>query len=235
MNTTYHFAAAALLATVVLAPRMARADDRPEAGPELGISIGGYAAPTWDHSVTDSRTGAPENVSRGKIGVATLVNVDEFALGGLVDGMPGLSGEGRLTVGGVAGWQPRVGSHRYQLLGEMGAERFSVVGGTNMNTTSPDETWLQYVGARLGLAETFTRDGHFELGAWLFVRKNLSETSVIGMQSNVGFGEGAPTTYVVGGYSAGVALRFGLRFDRVTGARSADQPPAPEADAGQPG
>ena len=63
------------------------------------------------------------------VGLATLLNWDELALGGVVDGMPGIFGDGRLTMGALAGWQPRGGGHRYQLLGELGQERFSDVGG----------------------------------------------------------------------------------------------------------
>lgn len=232
MKVSHHFLTGAGALALALASTAARADE----GSALGISVGGYVAPTWDHSVADQRTGEPERASRSKIGLATLVNVDAFALGGVVDGMPGFFGEGRLTVGGVAGWQPRVGSHCYQLLGELGAERFSGVGGTIPNGTSPDETWLQYVGGRLGITETFSPDDHFEVGAWLFVRKDLGATNVTALQPGLGFGDGATTSDVVGGYSAGVAFRIGLRFDRVTGPRAPDPTPASsEAEVGQRG
>jgi hypothetical protein len=61
------------------------------------------------------------------------------------------------------------------------------------------------------------------------VRKDLGEANFTAMQSGFGRAEGAPTSYVVGGYSAGVALRIGLRFDRATGLR------APETEPGRPG
>src|SRR5437763_8652208 len=105
MKIDHRFATAVALATVTLASAGARGGE--VSG--FGIAVDGYMAPTWDHSVSDQQTGAPERASRGKIGVSTLISVDEFALGGVVDGMPGIFGEGRLTVGGVVGWQPRIG------------------------------------------------------------------------------------------------------------------------------
>jgi len=210
MNTVHHLvAAAALVTATTLVPAGARAD---EAAP-FGFSIDGYLAPTWDHSVSNQQTHQPENASRSTVGFTTVLTVDELAVGGVVDGMPGLSGEGRLTVGGVVGWQPRIGAHRYQLLGELGAERFTDVGGTALSTPSVTETWLDYVGARLGMTESFSRDGNLVLGAWLFVRKDLGEANVSSTQSGMGFGDNMTTPYLVGGYSAGVAFRVGLRFE----------------------
>ena len=112
------------------------------------------------------------------VGVATLLNWDELALGGVVDGMPGIFGDGRVSAGALVGWQPRLGSHRYQLLGEMGQERFSDVGGNLLSTPNTTDTWLGYVGARLGMSETFGSEGPFELGAWLFVRKDINDATV---------------------------------------------------------
>ena len=88
-----------------------------------------------------------------------MLNFDALALGAVVDGMPGIMGDGRVSLGGLAGWQPRIGSHRYQLLGELGAERFSDVGGTLLSSPSARETWLDYAGVRLGVTETFGGDG----------------------------------------------------------------------------
>ena len=119
-----------------------------------------------------------------------------------------------MTVGGMAGWQPQAGTHRFQILGELGAERFSDVGGNFLASPSTHETWLQYVGARLGTSETFGAGGHFELGAWFFVRKDLGDATVSSTSDNFLGGESTTTQYHLGGYSAGAALRVGLRFDR---------------------
>jgi hypothetical protein len=210
MKFAYHFAAAVALAAVTLALPAAHAAE----SPAFGISVDGYLAPTWDHSVTVQETGEPERASRGKLGVAALINLDQLAFGGVVDGFPGIVGEGRLTVGAVVGWQPHSGTHRYQLLAEVGEERFSDVGGAVLGTPSVHQTSLDYVGTRVGVSETLGRDGHFVLGAWFFVRKDLGEAVVSNSDTNWFNGETTSTGYVVGGYTAGVAFRIGLRFDQ---------------------
>ena len=210
MKIAYHLAAAIALTTVTLAAPAARADE----APLFGFSVDAYAAPTWDRSITDQQTGQPRQGSRGMVGLATLLNWDGLALGGVVDGMPGIFGDGRVSAGALVGWQPRLGSHRYQLLGEMGQERFSEVGGNLLSTPNTKETWLGYVGARLGMSETFGSDGPFELGAWLFVRKDINDATVTNTSGNLLGGDEATTQYRLGGYSAGVALRLGVRFDQ---------------------
>jgi hypothetical protein len=209
MNITSFLAGAVVAATVGLTAPAARAAD----APLFGLSVDGYVAPTWDRSVTDMQSGKPYQPSRSAVGLATLLNWDELVLGGVVDGMPGILGNGRLSMGGVFGWQPRSGSERYQLLGEMGEERFSDAGGNLLSTPSVDETTLGYVGARLGVTHTFGGGGPFELGVWAFVRKDIGEATVTNVSGNFG-GEDTITQYRIGGYSGGVSLRIGLRFDQ---------------------
>jgi hypothetical protein len=210
MKIAYHLVAALALTAVTLAAPAARADD----APLFGFSVDAYAAPAWDRSITDQQTGQPRQGSRGMVGLATLLNWDGLALGGVVDGMPGIFGDGRVSAGALVGWQPRLGSQRYQLLGEMGQERFSEVGGNLLGTPNTKETWLGYVGARLGMSETFGSDGPFELGAWLFVRKDINDATVTNTAGNFLGGDETTTEYRLGGYSAGVALRLGVRFDQ---------------------
>ena len=64
------------------------------------------------------------------------------------------------------------------------------------------------------MSETFGNDGPFELGAWLFVRKDLSQADVTSASGNFLTGEDTTTPYRLGGYSAGVALRVGVRFEQ---------------------
>ena len=211
MNIGCHFtAAAAALAVVTLSAPDARAED----APLFGFSLDAFAAPTLDRSIADQQTGLARQPTRGMVGLATLLNWDELALGGVVDGMPGIFGDGRLTMGALAGWQPRVGGHRYQLLGELGQERFSDVGGNLFSTPSAKETWLGYVGARVGLSEAFGSDGPFELGAWLFFRKDVGDALVTNTAGTFLGGDDTVSQYRLGGYSAGVGLRVGLRFDQ---------------------
>ncbi|HEY7373361.1 MAG TPA: hypothetical protein VIF57_14465, partial [Polyangia bacterium] len=97
MKSFQHLGVAVLAAFALLAaaPR-AHADE----APALGLSLDGYVAPAYDDSVTATTPGAPKRQSRGLVGFATLVNVGDFAAGGIVDGFPGIFGDGRLTVGG---------------------------------------------------------------------------------------------------------------------------------------
>jgi hypothetical protein len=210
MKLAYHFGAAAALGAVMLASPGARAAE----DALFGFSVDAYAAPTWDRSIINQQTREPRDASRGAIGLATVLNFDDLALGAVVDGMPGVMGDGRVSLGGLAGWQPRIGSHRYQVLGELGAERFSDVGGTFLSTPSARETWLDYAGLRLGVSETFGWDGPFELGAWVFVRKDLGQADVSSTSGNFFTGEETTASYRLGGYSGGVALRVGVRFDQ---------------------
>ena len=109
MKLAYHFAAAVALGAVTLASPGARAaEDAP-----FGFSVDAYGAPTWDRSIINQETREPRDASRGAIGLATVLNFDDLALGAIVDGMPGVMGDGRVSLGGLAGWQPRIGSHRY--------------------------------------------------------------------------------------------------------------------------
>lgn len=210
MKLASFLAGAAVAATVGLTASAVRAAD----APLLGFSVDGYVAPTWDRSVTDMQSGKPYQPSRSAVGLATLVNWDELVFGGVVDGMPGILGDGRLSMGGVFGWQPRSGDERFQVLGEIGEERFSDTGGNLLSTPSVDETTLGYVGARLGVTHTFGSDGPFEMGVWAFVRKDIGEAMVTNTSGNFLGGEDTTTQYRVGGYSGGVSLRVGLRFDQ---------------------
>jgi hypothetical protein len=209
MRSVPRIAVVAVLAFAWLAPGA-----HAEEAPDFGVSVDGYVAPVWDDSVTNLTPGQSADKSRGLIGLATLANAGTWAAGGVIDGFPGILGNGRLTVGGMAGWQPQVGTHRFQVLGELGAERFSDVGGNLFASPSTHETWLQYVGARLGTSETLGASRHFELGAWFFVRKDLNDATVSSTSDNFLGGDSTTTQIHLGGYSAGAALRVGLRFDR---------------------
>jgi hypothetical protein len=212
MRFVHHLATAAAVTAATLAAPAARAAD----DPLFGFSVDTYGAPTWDRSITNQQTNQPRGGTRTLIGLATVLNFDDWALGGVVDGMPGIMGDGRLSLGALAGWQPRLGAHRYQVLGELGAERFSEVGGTLLSTPSARDTWLDYAGVRLGMSETFGDGGPFELGAWLFVRRDLGQADVTSSSSLPLFGgtEESTASYRLGGYSAGLGLRVGVRFDQ---------------------
>lgn len=207
----------------------ARAQDE-ASGP--GISIDGTVAPVWDAAVTNMTNPQSQNRLRGLVGLSALANFGPYAAGGVVDGFPGILADGRLTVGALVGWQPRVGTHWFQVLGEIGGERFTDVGGELFSATQPREIWLSYLGARVGVSETFGRGGHFVLGGWLFVRRDLDAVTATNSGAGIFGGDGAPIDYRVGGYSAGATLRFGLRFDRHRPAGGDDDQPLEVAAAG---
>jgi len=194
-------------AAAVVLPALAATAPRARAGEAegFGVSVDGYVAPVWDDSVTSVTGNEAQRRSRGLAGFATLANLGELAGGGVVDGFPGIFGNGRLTVGGLAGWQPQAGSHRFQLLAELGAERFSDVGGNLLSAPGARDTWLPYLGARLGTSEVLGPGVPFELGVWMFVRKDIDQATV---------SEPTVTDYRLGGYTAGAALRVGVRFDQ---------------------
>ena len=66
----------------------------------------------------------------------------------------------------------------------------------------------------MGLSETFGDDGPFELGAWLFFRKDVGDATVTNTAGTFLGGDDTISQYRLGGYSAGVGLRVGLRFDQ---------------------
>jgi len=185
---------------------------RADGAASFGVSLDGYFAPVWDDSVTNTTNVDEQRRSRGLLGLAALANVGPYAAGAIVDGFPGMFGNGRMSVGGVAGWQPRLGAIRWQVLGEIGAERFSDVGGTFFTSPNTNETWLDYVGLRLGSSETIGRGEHFELGTWIFMRRDLGQATVTSHPSGF-FDDGSSTTYHLGGYTLGAAFRVGMRFD----------------------
>jgi hypothetical protein len=213
MNIAYHLRLAAF-AVVVTAATLTASVARAEEAPLFGLSVEAHAAPVMDRSVIDLETGRARGGSRPLFGLSTVLNWDGLALGAVLDGMPGIFGDGRMAVGALGGWQPRIGSQLYQLLAEIGQERFSDVGGNLLSTPSTKETWLPYVGARLGMTQTFGRNNPFELGAWLFFRRNIGEATVANTSGDWFGGEDTITEYRVGGYSAGLALRLGVRFDQ---------------------
>ena len=211
MKLAYHCAAAFALTAVTLAAPAARADD----APLFGFSVDAYAAPTWDHSITDEQTGAPRQGSRGMVGLATLLNWDGLALGG-VDRRHAGDLRRRPAVDGRAGRLAAAAGQRTatSCSASWARSASATSAGTLIGMPSTPETWLGYVGARLGMSETFASDGPFELGAWLFFRKDIGDATVTNTTGNFLGGDDTITQYRLGGYSAGVALRVGVRFDQ---------------------
>jgi hypothetical protein len=178
---------------------------------DRGISMTAWAGAAVDRSVANADTGRPLHDGAPLIGVTALGNIRSLAIGGAVDATPGINGDGRLSVAALLGFQPQIARMRLQFLGEAGRHRFSDVGGSLFAHQVGPETWLPYLGVRLGVARTVPAHGMFELGAWLFGRTDIGQAKV----RNVGsfLGEETRTDYRVGGWMCGLAFQVGLRLD----------------------
>ena len=147
-----------------------------------------WAGAAVDRSVAAAGSGRPLHDGAPLIGVTALGNIRSVALGGALDTTPGINGDGRLAMAVLLGFQPEVDSTRLQFLGEAGRHRFLDVG-DNICPTSRPETWLPYLGVRLGVARTVPARGLFELGAWLFGRYDIGEATVTNVGSFLGRGD----------------------------------------------
>ncbi len=183
---------------------------RAEEPADCGISMSVWAGAAVDRSVVAADSGRPLHDGAPLIGATALGNVRWVALGGTVDATPGTNGDGRLSIGVLLGVQPEVDRIRIQVLGEAGRHRFSDVGGTAFAHQLGPDTWLPYLGLRLGVARTVPAHGMFEVGAWLFGRYDVGEATV----TNVGtFMQENRTDYRLGGWMCGLALRVGLHLE----------------------
>lgn len=184
-----------------------------------GMSIAAGLEQVADASVTEADEPAATTMSRrGHLDASFLANVGDFAAGGVVAGSPGIFGDGRLIIGGRAGWQPTFGTTRLQILGDAGIHRFTDAGAGFFSSTTPDVISTPYVGLQVGMTRSFWRDGHLEYGIALLARHDLrtqSATKQGGTLDIFGTGEPAPppTVLNVGGTMVGVSLTIGFRFE----------------------
>jgi len=178
---------------------------------DRGISMSAWAGAAVDRSVAAVGSGRSLHDGAPLIGVTALGNIRSVALGGALDTTPGINGDGRLSMAVLLGFQPEIDRTRLQVLGEAGRHRFSDVGGNMMAHQLGPETWLPYLGVRVGVARTVPARGLFEVGAWLFGRHDIGDATV----TNVGsfLGEETRTDYRVGGWMCGLALQVGLRLE----------------------
>lgn len=175
---------------------------RAEEPADRGISMSAWAGAAVDRSVAAANNGRPLHDGAPLVGATALGNIGWVALGGTVDATPGRNGDGRLAIGVLLGVQPEVDRLRIQVLGEAGRHRFSDVGGNVFAHQVGPDTWLPYLGVRLGVARTVPVHGMFEVGAWLFGRHDLGEATVTNR-----------IDYRLGGWMCGLALRVGLHLE----------------------
>lgn len=178
---------------------------------DRGVSLTAWAGAALDRSVSFVDGDRPLHDGAPLIGVTGLGNIGPLALGGTVDATPRVHGDSRLSIAALVGFQPEVVRLRLQFLGEAGRHRFSDVGGNALAHQLGPDTWLPYLGVRIGVARTVPRHGVFELGAWLFWRQDIGQTTVTNMGGPLGVEP--PTDYRVGGWMSGLALQVGLRLE----------------------
>jgi len=208
--------AALLFTQLTVFGRAARAQETTPSGLSVGAGLESFL----DGSVTDTAGGQSLHDETADLALGLLANVGDFAFGAAVGWTPDIFGDGRLLVGGRAGWQPTFGTTRAQLLVESGLHRFTNVGGGLFWSSTPDAVSTQYVGAQLGLTRSLARGGGFEYGLALFVRQDLDQQTVLRSGGNfLGGPAPPPTELTVGGTMVGARLTLGFRLER---ARSID-------------
>jgi hypothetical protein len=190
-----------------------------------GVSVAVGLEQTLDGSVANASDAEGTAHRAGHLDANALGNVGDFAFGAAVAWVPNVLGDGRLVVGGRAGWQPTVGGTRFQLLGDAGLHRFTAVGAGLFSTTTPNVVDTPYLGLEVGMTRTFVRGGHLEGGLSLFVRQDLQTQTVLHQESGgFGFFGGGdtpappPTELRVGGTMVGALLTFGFRLEKRTAA-----------------
>jgi hypothetical protein len=185
---------------------------------DRGISMSVWAGAAVDRSVAAADSGRPLRDAAPLVGATTLGNIGPLAMGGAIDATPGASGDGRLAIALLLGFQPEIEGTRIQLLAEAGRHRFSAVGGSVFGHQLGPDTWLPYLGVRLGVARTIPAHGLFEVGAWLFGRYDIDQATATNVSGLLG--EGGRTDYRVGGWMGGLALQVGLRLESAEPYRS---------------
>jgi hypothetical protein len=197
---------ALLIGTSLAAPSSAHAGEPAD----RGISMSAWAGAAVDRSVSAADSGRALHDGVPLVGATTVGNIGRLAMGGAVDATPGVNGDGRLSLALLLGYQPEIDGTRLQLLGEAGRHRFSDVGGTLVAHQLGPDTWLPYLGVRLGIARIVPAHGMFELGGWLFGRYDIGNTTVTNVSE---LPRETRTDYRLGGWMGGVALQVGLRLE----------------------
>ena len=131
---------------------------------DRGISMSGWAGAAVDRSVAAADSGRPLHDGAPLIGVTALGNIRSVALGGALDTTPASTATAGCRSPVLLGFQPEVEGTRLQFLGEAGRHRFSNVGGSMFAHQLGPDTWLPYLGVRLGVARTVPAHGLFEVG-----------------------------------------------------------------------
>lgn len=178
---------------------------------DRGISLTAWIGGAIDRSITAVDGGHRVNDATPIFGATTVGNIERVAMGGSLDATPGSLGNGRLSLGGLLGYQQQVGRTRLHAFGEAGQRRFSQVGGTMFGHQVGADARLPYAGVRLGAARTIPAHGFVEVGLSLFARYDFGQATVTNRGSVMG--EETRTDYRLGGLTMALTLEVGIRLE----------------------
>jgi hypothetical protein len=185
---------------------------RAEEGVEKAVSVAvGYGGEQND-TVRVAGGGSTAGGDGGLLGFTGLLSVGPVAFGGSVELSSSVNGIGNSTKGALAGVRLPVSPRlRLMVLGEAGARRFSDNADfIFVDTVSPSEITLPYVGGRVGLTWLVLK--HMDLGVMAFARTDLGKETMV-VTSEAFLGPATSTTQEVGGFAAGIVFQVGFRFD----------------------
>jgi hypothetical protein len=137
------------------------------------------------------------------LGATAVLKMGLLELGAVYEGGLDYDRTKSLTVAGLLGPAVDAGPIRIELLGEVGGQRYSDIGGTDRST------WLPYAGVRPGVSLRLPVLPVLRLvvGAWGFWRRDLTRETVDGLVPGL-----PAASYRVGGDSYGVVGRVGFEI-----------------------
>src|SRR4029079_16608807 len=124
---------------------------------DRGISLTAWVGGTVDRSITAIDRGRRVTDATPIFGATAVGNIERVAMGGSLDATPGSLGNGRLSLGGLLGYQQQVGRRPLHAFAEAGQRRFSQVGGTMSGHQVGADARLPYAGVRLPAPRTHPR------------------------------------------------------------------------------
>jgi hypothetical protein len=201
MARTAALAAAALLSLAL--PAGARALGFASLTVDVWGGVKRYDALKLTDATADATRDDLLDGSYNAVGATAVLKLGLLELGALYEGGLDYDRTKSMSLAGLAGPGLDAGPLRVELLGEVGAQRYSDIGGTD------EETWLPYAGVRPGLSLRFSVAPALRLvvGAWGFWRRDLDRETVGSVLP-----EAPGPSYRVGGTSYGVVGRVGFEI-----------------------
>jgi hypothetical protein len=198
-RTVWALGAAALLAA-------------PAAAKGTGLQIEGFYGlerpPSTSFSAAVSGIGSASDLFSSSLQLAggdVLVDLGGLELGAIGDVTFGHDSASQTALGGLIGFAATAAGMKIDLLAEAGGHRIGdFTNNPDVVTASSSSAWLFYVGLRPGVS--FQLGGPVSLGAWVFVRWDVTSDNVpvtVGSAASAG-------SYKLGGTTIGATLRLGF-------------------------